>query len=74
MPESDRSAVADQAEVFSFLSDPATFRLTAPVSRIDTHGAAVFLAAEDAHKVKRAVRFPSVDFSTLEKRARCMRG
>jgi uncharacterized protein len=62
------SAVADQTEVFSFLSAPATFGLTAPVSRIDTHGAAVFLAGEDVYKVKRAVRFSFMDFSTLEKR------
>jgi aminoglycoside phosphotransferase family enzyme/predicted kinase len=62
------STVADQAEVFSFLSDPATFGLTAPVRRFDTHGAAVFLAGGDAYKVKRAVRFPFMDFSTLEKR------
>ena len=36
--------------------------------RFDTHGAAVFLAGGDAYKVKRAVRFPFMDFSTLEKR------
>jgi aminoglycoside phosphotransferase family enzyme/predicted kinase len=72
MRESERaphsSTVADQAEVFSLLGDPATFGLTAPVRRIDTHGAAVFLAGGDAYKVKRAVRFPFMDFSTLEKR------
>jgi len=54
--------------VFSFLSAPATFGLTLPVWRIDTHGAAVFLAGEDVYKVKRAVRFPFMDFSALEKR------
>ena len=62
------STVADQTEVFSFLGAPASFGMTEPVSRIDTHGAAVFLAGEDAYKVKRAVRFPFMDFSTLEKR------
>ena len=66
--------VADQSEVFSFLSDPATYGLTTPVQRVDTHGAAVFLAGGDAYKVKRAVRFPFMDFSTLEKRRAGCRG
>ena len=40
----------------------------APVTRIDTHAASVFLAGTRALKVKRAVRFPFLDYSTLEKR------
>src|SRR4051794_28022021 len=36
--------------------------------RIDTHAASVFLAGERAFKVKRAVRFPFLDYSTLAKR------
>ena len=40
----------------------------APVKRIDTHAASVFLAGDRAFKVKRAVRFPFLDFSTLGKR------
>ncbi|MGA2638902.1 MAG: AAA family ATPase [Methylocella sp.] len=61
---------ADQSEVFAFLSDPATHRLKEPVTRIDTHGAAVFLAGANVYKVKRAVHFSFMDFSTLEKRRR----
>lgn len=38
------------------------------VTRIDTHGAAVFLDGKRALKIKRAVRFPFLDYSTLEKR------
>ena len=57
-----------QHDVFAFLQDPATYGRTEPVIRIDTHGAAVFLAGPDVYKVKRAVRFPFMDFSTLEKR------
>ena len=57
-----------QRDVFAFLQDPATYGRTEPVIRIDTHGAAVFLAGPDVYKVKRAVRFPFMDFSTLEKR------
>ncbi|MFS8037488.1 AAA family ATPase [Xanthobacter sp. AM11] len=60
--------VADQGAVFAFLADPATHGIPGPVDRIDTHGAAVFLAGPFAYKVKRAVLFPFMDFSTLEKR------
>jgi uncharacterized protein len=56
-----------QAEVFAFLADPATHD-GAAVKRIDTHAASVFLAGDRALKVKRAVRFPFLDFSTLDKR------
>src|SRR5262245_22737885 len=62
-------ACSDQAEVVAFLSDPASYA-TKPdrVERFETHGALVFLAGDDAWKIKRAVRFPYMDFSTLEKR------
>jgi aminoglycoside phosphotransferase family enzyme/predicted kinase len=38
------------------------------VRRIDTHAAVVFLTGNQAFKVKRRVRYPFLDFSTLEKR------
>src|ERR1051326_6379947 len=38
------------------------------VKRIDTHAAGVFLAGNPAFKVKSRVRYPFLDFSTLEKR------
>jgi aminoglycoside phosphotransferase family enzyme/predicted kinase len=38
------------------------------VTRIDTHGASVFLDGKRALKIKRAVQFPFLDYSTLEKR------
>jgi aminoglycoside phosphotransferase family enzyme/predicted kinase len=56
-----------QAKVFAFLADPTTHG-GVPVRRIDTHAAAVFLAGQRALKVKRAVRYSYLDFSTLEKR------
>jgi aminoglycoside phosphotransferase family enzyme/predicted kinase len=59
--------VASQEEVFALLANPATHGQRA-VKRLDTHAAVVFLARERALKVKRAVRFPFLDFSTLEKR------
>ncbi len=61
---------ADQSEALSFLGDPANHGLKQRVIRIDTHGAIVFLAGENVYKVKRAVHFPFMDFSTLEKRRR----
>ena len=59
--------MADQSEVVAFLQDPATHG-GQPVQRFDTHGAMVFLAGSRAYKVKRAVKFPYMDFSTLAKR------
>jgi uncharacterized protein len=56
--------VEDQSEVIDFLT--AHLR---PERRIDTHGAVVFLAGERGYKLKRAVKFPYMDFSTVERRA-----
>ena len=57
-----------QNAVFSFLADPTTHRIASVIKRIDTHGAVVFLAESNAYKVKRAVRYTYMDFSTLTKR------
>jgi aminoglycoside phosphotransferase family enzyme/predicted kinase len=56
-----------QQAVIDFLGDPASHG-GAPVKRIDTHAALVFLAGDRVLKIKRAVRFPFLDFSTLGKR------
>ena len=56
-----------QSSVFKLLCNPSTFGAT-EVRRCDTHGAVVFLAGDRALKVKRAVRYPFLDYSTLEKR------
>jgi hypothetical protein len=56
-----------QQAVLDFLGTPATHG-GAKVTRIDTHAASVFLAGPRALKIKRAVRFPFLDFSTLERR------
>src|ERR1043165_8846561 len=56
-----------QDEVFAFLADPASHG-GEKVVRVDTHGAAVFLAGDRVLKVKRAVKFPFLDYSTLAKR------
>jgi aminoglycoside phosphotransferase family enzyme/predicted kinase len=59
--------IEDQADVIEFLAAPTTHG-TATVDRIDTHSAIVFLAGERAFKLKRAVRFDYLDFSTVERR------
>jgi uncharacterized protein len=60
-------AGTSQQAVIDFLGRPATYGGT-PVKRIDTHAAMVFLAGKRALKIKRAVWFPFLDYSTLEKR------
>src|ERR1700740_248102 len=57
----------EQEEVLRLLADSATHG-GAEVRRFDTHAASVFLAGDRALKVKRAVRFPFLDYSTLAKR------
>ena len=57
----------DQTDVVEFLAAPSTHG-TETVERIDTHSAVVFLAGERAYKLKRAVRFDYLDFSTAERR------
>ena len=60
-------AKTSQQAVTDFLGRSATHN-GAQVVRIDTHAATVFLAGELALKIKRAVRFPFLDYSTLAKR------
>lgn len=62
-----RSDAEAQAAVFRLLGDPATYG-GAKVRRCETHAAVVFLAGDRAIKVKRAVRYPFLDYSTLDKR------
>jgi aminoglycoside phosphotransferase family enzyme/predicted kinase len=54
--------VSSQDEVLAFLARGP--------ERIDTHASVVFLAADRVLKVKRAVKLPFLDYSTLEKRRR----
>ena len=57
----------DQTAVIDFLAAPST-HAGAAVERIDTHASIVFLAGARAYKLKRAVRFDYLDFSTSERR------
>ncbi len=55
--------VEDQSEVIAHLE-----RTLRPERRVDTHGAVVFMTHDRAYKLKRAVKFPYMDFSTVERR------
>jgi uncharacterized protein len=58
-----------QREVVNFLSTPEAYGLRAgAVERIDTHISIVWLAGDRAFKLKRAVRYDYVDFSTADRR------
>lgn len=57
----------DQFDVIGLLSRPGVLGAAA-VERIDTHSAMVFLAASRAWKLKRAVRYDYLDFSTSDRR------
>jgi len=59
----------DQHDVIDFLSTPSSYG--AAVERVDvieTHASLVFLAGDRAYKLKRAVKYPYLDFSTAERR------
>ena len=63
-----------QKEAVEALQSGRAVGPTRPLDRIDTHLSHVFLARDRAYKMKRAVRMPFVDFSTLElRRAACER-
>jgi aminoglycoside phosphotransferase family enzyme/predicted kinase len=57
----------DQSSVVAFLSSPSA-HAGAAVERIDTHASIVFLAGERAWKLKRAVRYDYLDYSTADRR------
>jgi len=63
------SSAKAQDEVVAFLADGAGSGV--PAHRIDTHISIVFLAADRVLKIKRAIRLPFLDNSTLERRRLC---
>ncbi len=80
MPDLQPPAAADslesgplqQADVIAWLSTPGAYTPgTTPVERIDTHTSVVFLVGNRAYKLKRAVRFDYLDYSSAERRRRC---
>jgi aminoglycoside phosphotransferase family enzyme/predicted kinase len=69
----DRRPSEPQAEVIAFLGEGASYGLSGrEVERITTHAALVFLVGERAYKMKRAVRYSFLDFTTLERRLRAL--
>jgi aminoglycoside phosphotransferase family enzyme/predicted kinase len=59
--------VEDQAAIIEFLGSPRAHGGTV-VERIETHASLVFLAGDRAWKLKRAVRYDYLDFSTVARR------
>ncbi|CAN0495865.1 unnamed protein product, partial [Discosporangium mesarthrocarpum] len=58
-----------QQEIISFLKNPANYPVGVETVDVhETHGAMIFLAGDFAYKIKKAVKFPYMDFSTLAKR------
>lgn len=64
----------DQREVVQFLGDGASYGMPgAAVERIDTHISIIFLVGERAYKLKHAVRFSYLDYSTVALREKFCR-
>lgn len=59
----------EQQEVIALLLRPESYGcLSGLVTRIDTHISVIFLVGDHAYKMKRAVNFAYLDYSTLEQR------
>src|SRR5882724_3236550 len=55
----------DQQDVVTFLKNPLSYgNGVERVETIETHASLVFLAGDHAYKLKRAVKYPYLDFST----------
>jgi len=67
------SSADDQDAVLAFLADPVSHGTpVGGMERIETHCAIVFLAGDRAYKLKRAIRYSSLDYTTRElRRAAC---
>lgn len=64
----------DQREIIAFLSSGESYgRPDIVVERIETHISFIFLVADRAYKLKRAVRFSYLDYSTPALRERYCR-
>ncbi len=56
------------AEKVAFLSNPDAYELPGAIGRRETHMSWVFLRGERVYKLKKPVRLPYLDFSTLARR------
>jgi aminoglycoside phosphotransferase family enzyme/predicted kinase len=65
---------SEQADIVAQLCDPETYGRKDEVLVHRTHGSMVFLSGPHAYKLKRAVKFPYMDYSTPAlRKAMCMR-
>ena len=68
-PVGTPAAEPGQEAVVAFLSRASSYGPhVAPVEQIVTHAARIFLAGDEVYKIKRAVRYPYLDFSSLHAR------
>ena len=66
--------VEPQKQTIAMLMNAASHGSSEPVEKIETHISRIFLAGDRAFKMKRAVYFPYVDFSTPRLRlAACLK-
>lgn len=76
MPDDPFEICEDQSEVITRLCDAGFYgdrpgvaaRAGETVVHFETHGSIVFLIGARAYKLKRAVRYPYLDYGTLERR------
>ncbi len=61
---------ADQSEIIQFLSRPQSYRSAPEIETRETHASIVFLAGDRAYKLKRAVKYSYLDYSTADLRRR----
>ena len=71
VPKPRGSAMSAQQHVIDFLADAASYgRPGSLVERIDTHISIIFLLGDRAYKLKRAVRFSYLDYSSASLRGK----
>jgi uncharacterized protein len=62
-------SVSLHSRISQFMASPAAYGLEKQtIERVDTHASVVFLAGEYAYKIKKDVKYPFLDFSSLERR------
>ena len=68
----EAALLESQVDVLAFLDRGDAFGAREAPRRIDTHCASVFLSGDRAWKLKRAVKFGYLDFSTPERRRKAL--
>lgn len=63
----------DQGRTIAFLSRPDSYGAADEIARVETHAAIVFLVGDKAYKLKRAVKYTFLDYSTTELREQSAR-